>query len=130
VDKFAEMFGGIDILTLVLVVIGCGIAVGVFWYVRKEKTKIEKTQEVAPISYIPVEKEKEVTEIIAHPGRTKESIKLGVGQFRTFVISESRPDYFSTIEKPVGNVFIAETSMPQSGMCYLVKEWADGFVED
>lgn len=134
-DKFLEMFGGINVGQLILVILFCAIGVAGFLYYKKIKRKIKKDNEVKPLVVMakPLVKgqvEAGIEEITDHPGRTKPSIEVGIGRYRCFVISESRPDYFTTIQEPVGNVFVAETSMPQSGQCYLVREWADGYVED
>jgi len=54
-----------------------------------------------------------------------------VGKYPAYILKEKENALdFGYILNPIGDVFTADTSMPKSGACYLVKEVEDGKYED
>ncbi len=116
-DKYLELLGGLDVWELIItaiIVVIVFLAVILIYHLRKQK---RLKQQASNQSKIKESKEKNKKEPI-----------LGTGTLPCYVLRNGALEA-STIPEEIGNLFIADISMPRSGSSYLVREIEEGKLE-
>lgn len=142
-EALGSLSGG-DIAVIIIAIIGLAIIGLLFYLVREKKYSIKinlpfvRTIHRESKSAESVPQQLVVPEAVEVIQNDAEYI-IGRGGFKCYVFRNGNMEP-STINKPLGNIFVSDPSMPLIGSVYLVQDqngmitpyepWADDFVQD
>jgi len=106
----------------IAVIAGVLVAIGGMVWMTRRKTK-ERPLYIKPVVISAKGKKQE-------DKQEKKQSLVGTGKYKAYVIRPGGILEATTIPEPIGEVYYADTSMPESGAHYLVMETEDGEIID
>lgn len=133
-DKLSDMGGSITAGGIVIALLIIAAIIGVIVFIKwrhSKKDRIPSTSRFMRNSShttIP-EEEKQIQDTVDEYLVNIPEEKQEMGMVPAYIITLDGSLDFDYIMEPLGDVFMADTSMPKSGACYLVKETEGGEYE-
>jgi hypothetical protein len=115
--KYLEMLKALNIGQVAVVLIILLVLGAVAFLIYRMKTYHKRHPEKAPPAEIKTRVSKDGETEAFEPTTSI----LGTGKLKAYAFTNGALEP-TTIPNPIGNIFFADTSMPVSGACYLVKE--------